>query len=295
MDRNVYHGLSVFHAIAKCGTLREAARSLNVKPPAVSYQLKAFEDWIGTPLFVRSTRSIALTDAGKELLQGSQPLIKSLDDVLQSTRSIGSTTGGTLRISLPYRAWQLVIAPTLEGFRADFPNIQLEFSIEEKLTDIVEEGFHAGVRLGDHLQDGMLRRKLTDPLRVAIVGSSDYLETRGVPQCLEDLTNHDCIAYRGASSGQVQPWIFTKDKEKTSFTPKAALIFDDMRTAVEAAEQGFGLAWSLHRGVDEKIRSGTLHEVLKPLSAERPGFYIYYPRQIKTLLILRAFLDHFAQ
>lgn len=295
MNRNVFHGLSVFLAIAKCGTQREAARSLNVKPPVVSYQLKVFEDWIGTPLFVRSTRSMALTDAGRELLRGSQPLVKSLEDVLQSTRSIGTATGGRLRINLPYRAWQLAIAPNLENFRAAFPNIQLEFSIEEKLTDIVEEGFHAGVRLGDHLQDGMLRRKLTDPLRVAIVGSPDYLDAKGAPLRVEDLTDHTCIVYRGGTSGQVQPWPFSKDGEEISFTPKAPLIFNDMRTAVEAAEQGFGLAWSLLRGVDEKIRAGTLREVLKPLAAERPGFYIYYPRQIKTLPILKAFLDHFAK
>lgn len=295
MDRSAYHGLSVFLAVAKAGSLRAAARDLNVRPPAVSQQLKAFEEWMGTPLFVRSTRSIALTDAGKELLKGSQHLVQTLDETMQATRKLGNTTGGTLRINLPYRAWQLAIAPKLAAFQARFPEVQLEFSIDEMLTDIVDGGFHAGVRLGDHLQDGMLRRKLTEAMRVAIVGAPQYLENRGIPQTIEDLSTHDCIGYRGGASGQVQPWHFLQDGEEVSMIPTGRLVFNDMRTAIDAAEQGLGLAWSLAKGVESKIRSGALQEVLAPTGMRRPGFYIYYPRQIKALPILTAFLDHFSK
>ncbi len=293
MNRSDLAALQTFVAIADHGSLRAAARALGVNPPAVSAQLKAFETRLGTPLFLRSTRSVSLTDAGRALHDRSRHLLGGLAEALDQAHQAGGALSGALRITLPYRAWQLIVAPGLAAFQAACPGIVLDLNIEEGLSDIVAGGFHAGIRLGDHLQDGMIAVPLSRREATAYVASPAYLARRGVPGSPADLLDHSCIRHRQVSSGQIAPWRFIAPSGEVTVDVGGQLIFDDLRSVVDAAARGLGIGWSLRRGVEQEIGHGALVQVLAGHTPPRPGFSLYYPKSLRQLSLLRRFIEHF--
>ncbi|ABD54085.1 LysR family transcriptional regulator [Jannaschia sp. CCS1] len=294
MNRADLNGLRTFLAIVECGTLRAAGDDLGVNPSAVSQQLKGFEEALGSALFVRSTRSVALTDTGQALYERTHHLMDEIDAALDATRHAARSTSGQLRITLPYRAWQLALAPRITAFQDHFPEIELDLSIDEELTDIVANGYHAGIRLGDYLADEMIAVALTKPLDGAFVASKEYLQRHGVPKRPADLLGHDCIRYRQIASKKVASWQFEIDGMETRIEVSGRLIFSDLRSVIDAAAQGLGIGWSLREGVAAQIESGELIEVLRDYTPHRPRFYLYFPRQLRDMTSLRAFIDHFA-
>jgi DNA-binding transcriptional LysR family regulator len=294
MNRTDLHGLRTFLAIADNGTLRSASDALGVNPSAVSQQLKVFEDSLGTALFVRNTRSVALTDAGQILHDRTHSLFSEIDAALNATRRTASAASGQLRITLPYRAWQLAIAPRIAAFNEAYPDIELDFAVNEDLTDIIAGSFHAGIRLGDYLADEMIAVALTPPQQATYVATKGYLAERGIPQTPADLLHHDCIRYRQISAHQIAPWRFIVDGAETYVDVSGNLVFNDLRSVVDAATRGLGIGWSLRAGIETHIASGELVEVLPDCTPDRPRFFLYYPRQLKSLNRLRAFIEHFA-
>jgi DNA-binding transcriptional LysR family regulator len=293
MDRSDLAALQTFVAIAEQGSLRAAARFLGVNPPAVSSQLKAFETRLGTPLFLRSTRSVTLTDAGHALFDRSRHLLGGLREALDAARAVRAAPSGTLRITLPFRAWQLIIAPKLAAFQATFPGIVLDLDVEEGLTDIIARGYHAGIRLGDHLQDDMIAVGLSRAEDAAYVASPGYLRKRGLPALPGDLLRHLCIRHRQISSGQIADWRFITPGGDVTVDVGGSLVLNDLRGVVDAAANGFGIGWSLLRGVEGEIEKGLLVQVLADFTPARPGFSLYYPKSLQQLGILRTFIKHF--
>jgi DNA-binding transcriptional LysR family regulator len=234
-----------------------------------------------------------LTDAGRALFDNSRHLLVALEDALDDTRDIATARSGRLRITLPYRAWQCVLAPRFAEFQAAFPDIELDLTVDEGLTDIIAYGFHAGIRLGDYLQDDMIAVRLSPSEEAAYVTSPDYLERHGIPKKPEDLTSHVCIRHRQVSSGQISEWKFSRPEGELTVDVSGGLIFSDLRTAVEAACRGFGIAWSLKRGVQGELDSGALVQVLEKFTPPRPGFFLYYPKSLRQLRLLRVFIEHF--
>lgn len=294
MNRADLHGLRTFLAIAGSGTLRAASDALGVNPSAVSQQLKVFEDSLGTALFVRNTRSVTFTDAGQILHDRTHSIFAEIDAALDATRRTSSAESGQLRITLPHRAWQLAIAPRIAAFNAAYPDIELDFAVNEELTDIVSGGFHAGIRLGDYLADEMIAVALTKPQMATYVATKDYLAQNGTPRTPADLLQHDCIRYRQISAQQIAPWQFIENGAETHVDVTGNLVFNDLRSVVDAAARGLGIGWTLRAGVEAQIASGELVEVLPDYTPDRPRFFLYYPRQLKSLTRLRAFIDHFA-
>ncbi|MFC0268629.1 LysR family transcriptional regulator [Kushneria aurantia] len=293
MERNDLHALQTFMTIADQGSLRAAARALGVNPPAVSQQLKAFEERLGVPLFTRSTRSVALTQAGQALYAGSSHLLGALEETLENTRNAARARAGRLRISLPFRAWQTIVAPGIAEFQAANPGIELDLTIDEALTDIIADGFHAGIRLGDHLQDNMVAIRLSASEAAAYVAAPTYLRRHGMPATPQALLEHTCIRYRQPSAGRIADWRFVTAQEALTIEPRGTLIFDDLRSIVDAATRGLGIGWSLKSGVQEELASGALIQVLAEFTPPRPGFFLYFPRALQELGLLRAFIDHF--
>ncbi len=294
MDRLHLLGLRTFHAICAQGTLKAAADILGVQPSAVSQQLKQFEDHIGVALFVRNTRSIALTQAGRDLLERTRHILSEAGAAIEAVRAEAGATSGPLRITLPFRAWQSVIAPRFAEFQRRFPEIELDLSIEEELIDIAATGFHAGIRLGDHLQNHMIAKALSPPMPGAYVAAPGYVSRHGLPQIPSDLLAHHCIRHRMKSSGMIAPWEFEVNGELQSVAVSGPLIFNDLRSVVDAALNGFGIGWSLKVGVQDALKAGSLVQVLAAFTPERPRFFIYFPEQLRDLPRLRAFIEHFS-
>lgn len=293
MKRAHLLGLRTFNAIAEHGTLRAAAGALGVQASAVSQQLKQFEDYLGTALFLRNTRSVVLTDAGQKLLRRTQHILAEADAAVEQIRSDAGEVSGTLRITMPFRAWEATIAPRLAGFQAQYLNIKLDLSIDEGLTDIVREGYHAGVRLGDFLQEQMIAKAISPPMSGAYFASPDYLDRFGTPKHPRDLFAHICLHHRQVRSGNLTPWEFVEEGERQIIDCPKSIIFNDLRTIVDASVRGLGIGWSLRSGVEQELATEQLIQVLKEFTPDRPRFFIYFPRELRELPRLRAFIEHF--
>jgi DNA-binding transcriptional LysR family regulator len=294
MKRIPLGGIEIFLAIARAGSLRGAARSLGLGASAVSHQLKTLEQQIGVELFQRTTRSLNLTGAGRILLEEASPAFEGLSGAIEKARGAGSARSGTLRLTLPWSAYKIVIAPLLADFKASYPDVRLDMSFNEALVDVVEEGFHAGIRLGDRLQPGMIARRLTGPLQAAYTAAPSYLDARSEPETPRDLLTHNCIRYRFISTNRIADWHFRIDGEIVTVDPPPYLVFDSFRAVVQAVQDGHGIGWSLRGVVEDEIGAGALVSLLKEHTIEHPPFYLYYPEQSRRLELLRIFIDFFA-
>ncbi len=291
MTRIPISGIEVFLAIVQEGSLRAAARSLGVGAPAVSYQLKTLERRIGVALLVRTTRSVELTEAGRALLAGAAPAFQTLMETIEGTRVAGRSTSGTLRLTLPSSAYQIIVAPGLADFHARYPDVCLDLSINESLVDIVSEGFHAGFRLGNRLGPEMVAVRLTEPLTPCFFAAPSYLEIQGRPRHPRDLLNQRCVRYRYISANRLHDWQFTEGGQTKTVDPPTRLIVDDMETLRLAVRDGQGIGWTLRAVIGDDLRAGTLETVLDDYMAALPPYYLYYPEHNRRLELLRLFID----
>ena len=284
-------GLEVFLAVAAQGSLRRAAGILGVRPPAVSYRLKALEQEIGAALFIRTTRSVTLTDAGRSLLARAQPAMTELGAALEQARAAGGARKGRIKVTLPYVAYQLTIAKYLAAFHAEFPEIEVELSFNEAFEDIVAAGYHAGVRLGDLIHDDMIAVRLSPPMHQVFFAAPAYLDKHGRPERPEDLLRHNCLRYRYIASGRIADWRFQGDSGVSAIDVKGSLIVNSTTALVRAARQGLGIGWLFRPAIADDLNSGVLESVLDRYAIEAPGYFLYYPKSNARIEVLRVFID----
>ncbi len=188
--------LEVFNAIAQHGSLSAAAHKLGIKRSTVSHQLKNLEDSIGTALFIRTTRSVNLTEAGRALVRESGPAFEQLANGLESAQTVGHAVRGTLKLAIPEIAYHLLVREILVPFQALYPEIEVELLLTDALSDVLGEGLHAGFRIGELIAQDMVAINLTGPLSVAVVASPEYLKVHGTPKDPAELLKHNCLRYR---------------------------------------------------------------------------------------------------
>jgi len=291
MARTPIGGLEIFLSIVQQGSLRGAARALGVGAPAVTHQLKSLEAQLGVNLFVRTTRSVELTEAGAALAKRADPALSEIRAAVEEARGLGQARTGTLRITLPWSAYRIAIEPILAAFRSSHPGVQLELSFNEALVDVVREGFHAGIRLGDRLTPGMIAVPITPPLQAAYSAAPSYFERQGRPRHPRDLIDHRCIRYRFISSNRLADWQFREGDRTFIVDPGASLVFDSFQAVVQAACAGHGIGWSLRAVVEQELRVNRLETVLEDYCTEHPPFFLYYPEQNRRLELLRVFIE----
>lgn len=284
-------GLSVLVEVVRQGSLTGAAAALGVRPPAISYRIKRLEARIGTPLLVRTTRSLRLTDAGRALLDRAAPALRELEGALIDARDRGGAVRGTIRLTLPYIAFAMTIADRLAAFRAAFPLIELDLSFSEAFVDVVAEGFHAGIRLGENIAQDMVAVRMCEPFQEVVFASPDYLARHGRPQRPEDLLQHDCIRYRYISSGRFADWRFRIAGAVRTIDVSGGLIVNSTNALVRAAVDGAGLGWLFRPSISGELALGQLECVLADYGLHHPGYYLYFPRSSAKLASFRAFVD----
>jgi DNA-binding transcriptional LysR family regulator len=291
MSKLPLSGLEIFLAVAEHRSLRAAAAKLGVRPPAISYRIKGLEDQIGVILFTRTTRSVRLTDAGRALVQRIGPVMSELGEALEEVQGIGRARKGTVRITLPYIAYEQTIARRLAAFQKKYPEVELELSFNESFVDIVAEGLHAGIRMGDQIHEDMIAVRLTAPQKVVYFASPGYFANYGRPKRPQDLLRHNCIRYRYIGSRRMAEWRFNGPEGIVEVDVGGSLIVNSTSALVHAARSGLGIGWLFKSNVEDDLRSGQLVSVLKEFSIERPGFFLYYPKANSRLEILRIFIE----
>ncbi len=279
-------------AVAKECSFRRAAKRLGLSPSALSHTIRALEERLGTRLLNRTTRSVFPTEAGLALIQRIEPAIAEIESAVGEVGDSQRQPAGRVRLNLPYLAANLVLAPLLGRFAETYPNIRLELSIDDALTDVVAGGFDAGIRAGERLQQDMVAIRLTPTLDMAVVGAPSYFSRREVPRTPRDLGDHACINYRWAATGALYRWPFNGPDGPIDVTVEGPLTVNDTDVILAAALAGIGLACLPHRFVAPHIDSGRLLRVLESWCRPFSGFFLYYPGHRNIPVALRTFI-HF--
>ncbi|RVD42887.1 LysR family transcriptional regulator [Mesorhizobium sp. M4B.F.Ca.ET.215.01.1.1] len=292
MNRTNFSQLAVLATVAQCASFRGAARELGIAPSAVSHAVSSLEARLGVRLLARSTRSVAPTVEGAQLLERLRPALSEIDHALETAVEARDRPAGNLRLTVPRTAAHLTLTPRLGAFAAAYPDIVLEIVIEDRFTDVVEGGFDAGVRLGESLQRDMIAVRIGPDLRGAVVAAPSYFATMPRPRHPRELADHRCIRFR-FSSGILYRWEFEKDGEEIEIAAQGPLILDEDHLIAQAAVDGAGLAFVFEPYVRAPLADGGLIRVLEDWCPTFDGFFVYYPSRRQMRPALRAFVDFF--
>ncbi len=286
---NLSH-LAAFAAVARHRSFRKAGGELTLSTSAVSYAIRALEERLGVGLFHRTTRSVALTEAGQRLLDRLQPALGQVHDALEEMNQFRDSPTGLLRINAARSAVPNQLGPRLTRFLRAHPDVRLELTENDGLVDIVADGFDAGVRLHEFVPEDMVAVLLGPALHGMIVASPDYLRRHPAPQHPRDLLQHECIRFRFAS-GHLYKWQFDRDGQSLEIDVRGRLTLSEQTTIIRAVLDGFGLAYVLEDAARPHLEAGTMVAVLQDWSEPFPGFVLYYPKQRQMASALRAFVD----
>jgi DNA-binding transcriptional LysR family regulator len=286
--------LAAFVAVARTRNFRRAALASRVSVSSLSQRLRDMEARLGVRLMNRTTRSVALTEAGELLLARVGPALGDVDAALQQVRSMGDVPSGRLRINAPAPAVDLVLAPMVTPFAAQYPDIELEIIAEASFIDIVSGGFDAGARYGEHLDQDMIAVSLGPPERFSVVAAPQYVAQHGSPVVPQDLLQHSCIRTR-FESGAMPDWEFEKDGRVVMLSPKARLVAGYSQLGIRAAQDGFGFFATFEGYVRDAVAAGTLVSVLEDWLAPFPGPFLYYPSRRQPPPALAAFVAFVAE
>ncbi|HET7885506.1 MAG TPA: LysR family transcriptional regulator [Bradyrhizobium sp.] len=281
--------LDAFVAIARAKNFRRAALDQRASVSSLSQRLRGLEERLGVRLLNRTTRSVALTEAGELLLSRVAPAMHDVNGALDEVRGLRGVPSGRLRINAPPPAIDLVLAPMVAPFLAAHPQIDFELVGESSFVDIVAQGYDAGVRYGEHLAQDMIALALGPPQRYALVASPDYLARHGKPKHPKDLLGHRCVRIR-YGRGAIQDWEFEKSGRVVKVSPAAKLIVNYPGVAYRAAHDGFGFWLTFEGYVREPIKAGKLISVLEDWCAPFPGPFLYYPSRRQVPPPLAAFV-----
>lgn len=284
-------GIIAFLKVAETRSFTRAAAELGVTPPSLSEAVKSLEERLGVRLLNRTTRSVGLTEAGTAYLGRVRPAAEEIQAAGSALVDARDRPAGTLRLTLPWIAGPLLIEPLMGRFLDAYPDIRLDLAFDDGFVDIAGEGFDAGIRIGELLENDMIAVRLGGPLHTAVLASPAYLAERGTPQRPSDLARHRCIAYRFTSTRAVSLWDLFEDGREIAFTPESRLSANTMPLLVEAAAQGIGLAYTTERLAKRHLQEGSLVKVLEPFLPALDPLHVYYPSRRLVPPKLRAFVD----
>jgi DNA-binding transcriptional LysR family regulator len=291
MDKELLAHLPVAVAVAKDQGFAAAASRLGMSPSAVSHAVRAIETALGAPLFARTTRSVALTDAGERFLAAITPALAAIDDAAERLAADKGRVTGVLRVNAPRVSLPVAITPVVAAMAWRYPDLTVEITQDDGLVDIVAGGFDAGVRLGEMIAEDMVAVRLTAPFKAIMVASPSYLDAKGEPKELADLQQHHCIGYRLISSGAIYGWELLDNGRDVSVQVSGPARVTDALLARDLALAGAGIAYLFEPLVRADIRERKLKWLLPKSSIEEPGLFLYFPRNAANMPKLRAFID----
>ncbi|MET3892672.1 DNA-binding transcriptional LysR family regulator [Bosea sp. OAE506] len=290
MTRPSLNDLQAFVTVATRRSFRRAADDLGTAPSTLSHAMRALEERLGVRLLNRTTRSVALTEAGFELLGRLQPVIAGLDEALDAVQAFRGTISGTVRINAPRLAATLFVRDTLPAMSERYPDVVVDLVVEGKLIDIVAAGFDAGVRLVDSIPKDMIALPFASAVSFICVASPAYLERFGEPATPDDLRRHRCIGHR-VPGGKLYRWELERGGQTLTLDLNSSLILDDEELMVDAAINGLGIAYVASPAADPALQDGRLRQILLAWTPASEKIGIYYPGHRAVPPPLRAFLD----
>ena len=282
--------LTIFLCIARHLNFSRAAVELGLTPSALSHSLRALENRLGVRLFNRTTRSVALTDAGERLYARLKPAFRDIDDALEDLNHFRDKPSGNLRLTAGRQACELVLLPIVSQFLQAYPDIRLEIVESDALVDVVAGGFDAGVRFGNRLQADMVSLPIGPNLRSVVVGSPAFFERHAAPHKPEDLHGLPCIRHR-FPSGAMYRWEFERGGIPQEIEVGGPLTLGDVSLMIGPALQGVGLAYVFEDMVSGYLADARLVQVLADWCPPISGYHLYYPSRRQNSLAFRLLVN----
>lgn len=282
--------LATFLAVAEERSFTKAAKRRGVSPSAISHAMRTLEEELGVRLLARTTRSVALTEAGEQLVGRLKPALTDVGQALDDIAGQRNRPSGRVRLLVPRLAVSSVLAPKLGILNSKYPDIVLDVTTDDSRRDIVSDGFDAGIHFGEYIEKDMIAVRVSPDQRPAIVGSPGYFRSHPKPKEPRDLLQHLCINFRHGAAGLYR-WEFEKERKEVSVGVTGPLIVDDLGLVLRAALDGVGLAFVAETDVSDYLAEGTLLRVLQDWCQPYPGFFLYYPSRRQQTASLTALIS----
>jgi DNA-binding transcriptional LysR family regulator len=287
--RNDLSELSAFAMVAQERSFTRAAARLGLSQSALSHSMRGLEKRLGLQLLARTTRSVSPTAAGTALLQELAPALERIERAVAEARKQRESPAGRIRLIIPRTAIQMVILPKLAQFATAYPEIVLEVTSSNDPVDLVAGEYDAGVQLGEFIQRDMIAVPVTGDMRLAVVGSPQYFESRKIPRAPQDLKDHACIGFRFSSG--LYRWEFEKGRKALTVSPRGPASFDDPDLVIQAVLNGVGIGTAVEDTLKRLIAKGRLTQVLREWCPTFPGYFLYYPSRRNQPAALAALIN----
>jgi DNA-binding transcriptional LysR family regulator len=291
MAQTKVNDLQAFLAVAREKSFTKAAARLGITPSALSHTIRTLEERLGVRLLARTTRNVAPTEAGDRLMRSIAPLFDQIAAEVEALGELREKPAGTIRITCTDDAIELYLRPVLGAFLKSYPDITLELFVDYGFTNIVEERFDAGIRLGEAISKDMIAVRISPDWRLAVVGSPAYFERCPPPATPYDLTNHACVNIRHRPSGAIYAWEFEKDGKAFTVKGEGQLVFNSIVHVLNGALDGIGLAYVPEALAAPYLADGRLKEVLADWCPYFQGFHLYFPHRRQASPAFSAFVD----
>src|SRR5580658_10190836 len=259
--RDDLSGLRALLCVAQMRVFRAAAAELRITPSAVSQAVRSLEERLGVQLLQRTTRSVGLTEAGERFVAQVRPAMDSIGEAFDALGELRDRPAGNLRLTIARVSYAETLRPRIAAFLREYPDIRVDIRADDALADIVADGFDAGLRLGETVEQEMVAVRVSEDQRVAVVGSPAYFAARGKPRRPRDLEAHECINLRLQTSGAIPRWEFTEYGKDLEITVHGRLIVNDAQMLVDAAVDGVGLAYVFESMVRDYLSAKRLVRV----------------------------------
>lgn len=291
MAKTDLNQLTWFQVVAEERSFTKAAAKLGVAQSTLSHTIKQLEAHLGLRLLTRTTRNVATTEAGERLLQTITPRIAEIEDEIATLMAFREKPSGSIRLTLSDHALESVVWPKLKPVLKDYPDISVELILDSTFRNIVEEGFDAGIRLGESVEKDMIAVRVGPDWRLVAVASPDYFSAHGVPGHPQELVRHACINMRHESAGGLYAWEFEKDGKALRVRVNGQLTFNNSYAMIDAALNGYGIAYVPEDIVERHLVSGLLVQVLDEWSPHFDGYFLYYPSRRQNLPAFKLIVE----
>ncbi|MDH4556187.1 LysR family transcriptional regulator [Pseudomonas sp. BN417] len=291
MTVDSFDQLAIFATVAQERSFTRAAAKLGMSQPALSRAMRQLEERLGVRLLARTTRSVSPTEAGQHLLQVVAPRFDEINSELALLSEYRDKPAGNLRITAGEHSAITILQPVLAKLLPENPDLNIEIIVDYGLTDIVAEGYDAGVRLGEQVAKDMIAVRIGPDMQMAVVGSPEYFARNPKPKIPRDLMQHNCINIRMPTYGGIFPWEFEKKGQELKVRVEGQLVFNNIAMRMEAALEGLGLAYMPEDLVQKHVDEGRLIRVLADWCEPFSGYHLYYPSRRQTSPAFTLFRD----
>lgn len=291
ISRENYNDLHAFLMVTREGSFTKAAGKLGISQSALSHTIRGLEERLGILLLNRTTRSVSPTEAGERLRQTISASFDQIDNELTLLNTFRDTPAGRVRINASSHAIQHILIPKLAKIAQLYPDVEVEFSANNGMVDIVAEHFDAGVRFGSRVADGMVAVRIGEDVKMAVVATPEYFQQHGMPQTPKDLDQHQCIGFRLMTQGGIYAWEFEKEKQEFKVKINPQWVFNESFDIAQAVKAGMGLAYIPKDMVEKEIQQGDLVQVLEEYSIQFSGYHLYYPHRRQKSSAFRLVID----